>query len=200
MKAFIGLGNIGDKYERTPHNAGFMFVDMLYDFLAHMSTASCGGCMCAFKGKFAAGNLTEWKNEKIFDAHIAKMKSIESSETLYLLVKPTTLMNLSGTTVRKISDKFEFSIKKDLYVVYDDLDIKLGKYKVSNKSPQDHKGVNDVIKKLGRSDFKHIRIGIDNRDSVNKIPGEDYVLKKYNDQELDILYKVILEIISDIFK
>ncbi len=199
MKTFIGLGNVGDKYEKTPHNAGFMFVDMLYDFLSHMSTANCGGCMCAFKGKFAVGNLTEWKNEKIFDAQIAKMKSIKSSETLYLLAKPTTLMNLSGNAAKKIVSKFEVDIKDDLYVVYDDLDIKLGKYKICEKPPQKHNGVNDVIGRLGRSDFKHVRIGIDNRDGLN-IPGEDYVLKRYSDQELDILYKVILEIISEIFK
>jgi PTH1 family peptidyl-tRNA hydrolase len=202
MKVIVGLGNIGEEYINTPHNVGFLFVEKLYEFFEHMTTADCSGCMCAFKGMFQGYQVMEWKKEKIFDAEIVKIKHVEDEKKDMLLVKPVTMMNLSGSAVQKISKKFEFDLKNDLFVAYDDLDLELGKYKVTEKkSPRDHNGINDVISKLGTPHFNHVRIGIDNREKSGKhrIPGEDYVLKPYSEEELITLHQTVSEIISGLF-
>lgn len=104
-------------------------------------------------------------------------------------------MNRSGIAVRAVINKFDID---GFVLAHDDLDIPLGKYKIQKeKSPKGHNGVISVESNLGTSDFLRVRIGIENR-GERKIPGEDYVLQKYTEEELDTLKVAIEESIQEL--
>lgn len=155
MKLIVGLGNPGEKYKNTRHNAGFWVVDRL-----------------ALR---AQGKKT-------------------------LLFKPQGFMNRSGAELKKFLKKFEVRNLKDLYVVYDDLDIKLGEYKISfGKGPKDHRGVQNIFEQLGTKDFWQIRIGVDNREETGfKGTGEEYVLANWRPEEKEVIEKVIERVIKEL--
>lgn len=158
FKLIVGLGNIGKEYEKTRHNAGFMFLDELV-------------------GK------ENFKEEPKFKAEL--FKSAEGQ----IFAKPTTLMNMSGDSVRSIKDFYKIN-DSEIIIIYDDLDLELGKFKVQfAKSPKAHNGVLSVENKLGTTHFWRIRIGIDNRSSElrHKIEGFDYVLGRFLEEELVLL-------------
>ncbi|MBD3329386.1 aminoacyl-tRNA hydrolase [Candidatus Dojkabacteria bacterium] len=179
-RLIVGLGNIGDKYANTRHNAGFIFVKRL--------------ALKLVKSGFEAAG---WENDKYLKSSVNKLTA---GNKTYVLAKPATMMNLSGIAVKNLTERYGVA-SRELTLVYDDLDIELGKHKISErKSPRDHNGVNDVIKALGHSDLTHIRIGIDNRPNNTdgaRIPGEKYVLQKFSEDELVTLYTNIDDIISE---
>ena len=112
-----------------------------------------------------------------------------------VVVKKTAVfMNNSGSVIRRLINRYSLTINY-LYVIHDDLDINLGEYKIQKgKGPKDHKGLNSIYDALGSKDFWHVRIGVDNRDPQDRIPGEDYVLQNFNQEELDKVNVVIEEI------
>ncbi|OGM29892.1 hypothetical protein A2630_03945 [Candidatus Woesebacteria bacterium RIFCSPHIGHO2_01_FULL_44_10] len=112
-----------------------------------------------------------------------------------VVVKKTgVFMNNSGSVIRRLINRYSLTINY-LYVIHDDLDINLGEYKIQKgKGPKDHKGLNSIYDALGSKDFWHVRIGVDNRDPQDRIPGEDYVLQNFNQEELDKVNVVIEEI------
>ena len=166
MKAFIGLGNVGDKYLATRHNVGFMLLDKLVQEL---------------------GLTFEEKSE--LKCFLAKNSNI--------FVKPTTMMNASGESVQRVVNFYKVSLD-DLYIVHDDLDMKLGEYKIDfAKGPKLHNGVNSIEEQLG-ADFFRVRIGVDNREPENRTPGEAYVLEKFSESELLPLQKVLDKCVSDL--
>lgn len=193
----VGLGNVGEEYKGTRHNAGFLFLDHLLSKLLSNRLQLNSGV---------------WKNHKYLDSHVSYVRD-SSGDLKLIAAKPTTMMNLSGVAVKKLMKRFKIFLD-DLVLVYDDLDIKIGGYKISqSKFPRDHKGVNDVVSKIGSSNFTNIRIGIDGRKGLGKdsestdekvnnssriIPGEKYVLLKFNEDELVTLYKVFDEIIEEL--
>jgi PTH1 family peptidyl-tRNA hydrolase len=93
-------------------------------------------------------------------------------------------------------------------VIHDDLDIKLGEYKIQKGvGPRLHNGISSVEKALGTKDFWRVRVGVENRPSNLKffnlnfrrrIPGEKYVLQKFSDQERETLYRVFDKINSEL--
>lgn len=182
MNIVVGLGNPGDKYKYTRHNAGFMALNHLID----------------------SKNLN-WQINKKFNAEICK-----SDDTLY--VKPMTFMNNSGQTVQTvlnyynlISKKFGLFQKKDtnlnniLTVIHDDIDIELGNYKVACGSRSaGHRGVESIIQNLKTKNFCRIRVGIKTPRKEN-VPTEKFVLEKFNDKELKILEKLFIEFEIEIF-
>jgi len=121
-----------------------------------------------------------------------------------------------------ISDKFmnssgEFVVKhlkysnidlEDLYIAHDDLDIPLGEYKITKKSPKVHNGITSINEKLDTEDYWKIRIGIDNRPARHtsagvaggdpRISGKDYVLENFSSQELEKLKDVFANIKNDL--
>jgi len=164
MKIIVGLGNPEKKYDGTRHNVGFMILDYL------------------------AGTDT-WRENKRFRA-----LTIEKNGDL--LVKPLTYMNRSGESVRAALDYYHliprklglFKIKDSdisdtLVVIHDDLDIDLGKYKVTNDSRSaGHRGVESIINQLKTQKFKRLRVGI--RPSMSSpIPAEKFVLQKFSPSE-----------------
>lgn len=168
MKLIVGLGNPGKSYENTRHNVGFGFIDFFFKKLARDL-------------KLTNSNSIDWKFDKIFNSEIL---SINGSIGL----RPQTFMNNSGIVVKKYMEKNNIK-PENLILIYDDLDIKFGSYKICNaKSPKKHNGVNSVINQIGTSEFIHIRIGVENRQGDAKnIPGMDYVLMKFTKDETYIL-------------
>jgi len=175
MFIITGLGNIGREYEDTPHNAGFLFVDRLREYLLQNSKLQ----------------VSEWIDEsKLFLSDICKIK--KNGELIGILQKPQTFMNASGSAVGLVIKKSEY----DKYIlVHDDLDIPLGEYKIQfGKSPKGHRGVLSVENVLGNQ-FDRVRVGIENR-GRRAISGDEYVLIPYSKKELAILESVIDEAIS----
>jgi peptidyl-tRNA hydrolase, PTH1 family len=181
MKLIVGLGNPGEKYHNTRHNAGFLFLDALREKFLWQKDY----------------DITDWNKEKLFNSELSFLK--QGSRIVAILQKPLTYMNRSGDVVAKITKKFDIEeIREDLILVHDDLDLPLGKFKIQvGKAPLGHNGVRNVEERLGTTQFKRIRIGVENRGGMD-IAGEDYVLLKFLKSEREIVDEVIQEAISGI--
>lgn len=168
MKLIIGLGNPGQKYEKTRHNLGFMVIDEL----AREWTK--GEVKWQRSAKFKSQFLeTDVKRN-------ARAGSLSARGEKLLLVKPQTYMNNSGMAVSLISQYFNLLIS-DLWVIYDDLDIQLGHLKIAKgKGTAGHHGVASVIKTLDTADFVRFRLGIAREHITNP---EKFVLEPFLPQE-----------------
>ena len=182
MKLIVGLGNPGDKYERTRHNAGFLFVEYIQNEMS--------------------AEFSNWRRFKKLEADISEAKiGLEEIN----LVKPQTFMNESGRVVKNISTMHKLKNLHDLYVIHDDKDLKIGQYKIhSDRGSAGHKGVQSVIDYMKTNGFTRIRIGIyphtKNFGVGVKLDTANFVLKKFNQKELRILYeKIFPEIKEKIF-
>lgn len=154
MKLIVGLGNPGREYEKTRHNSGFMVMDLIAQEL-HVDIN-----INKFKGLYTKTNV---KGESV------------------ILLKPQTFMNLSGESVREVMDYFKID-KEDLLVIYDDLDLPVGKIRLRSKgSAGGQNGVKNIIQHLGSQEFNRIRVGIG---KDNRMPVVDYVLGKVKKEEL----------------
>ena len=121
-------------------------------------------------------------------------KMWQKGESSLVSKQSNVFMNDSGTAVKQLVDKYSLDLN-NLYIAHDDLDIKLGEYKIQfGKGPKDHNGIKDIEDKLGTSDFWRIRIGVDNRDPSDRIPGEAYVLQDFTEEERVIINRLIDEI------
>ena len=111
-----------------------------------------------------------------------------------LVKKSDQFMNESGLFVAKTLKAHKIK-PKDLYLVHDDLDIKLGEYKIQfGRGPKDHNGVLSVDDSLGTNEYWHVRVGIDNRPGDNRVMGQEFVLQDFTKDELHILDSVIKEL------
>ncbi|EMI9090783.1 peptidyl-tRNA hydrolase [Bacillus cereus B5-2] len=155
MKLIVGLGNPGREYELTRHNIGFMAIDEL----AKRWNISLNEQK--FKGVFGAGFVN---GEKV------------------ILLKPLTYMNLSGESIRPLMDYYKIDVE-DFVVLYDDLDIPVGKLRLRMKgSAGGHNGVKSTISHLGTQEFQRIRMGIDRPKNGMKVV--DYVLGRFTSEEI----------------
>ncbi|AMR82568.1 aminoacyl-tRNA hydrolase [Bacillus thuringiensis] len=155
MKLIVGLGNPGREYELTRHNIGFMAIDEL----AKRWNISLNEQK--FKGVFGAGFVN---GEKV------------------ILLKPLTYMNLSGESIRPLMDYYKIDVE-DFVVMYDDLDIPVGKLRLRMKgSAGGHNGVKSMISQLGTQEFQRIRMGIDRPKNGMKVV--DYVLGRFTSEEI----------------
>ena len=126
------------------------------------------------------------------DGNIDELEKGESGGIL--LVKPTTFMNESGRSVRKVMDFYKLDLS-DLWVVHDDLDIPLRKYKiVKGVGPRGHKGVLSVENHVGKS-FWRVRVGVENRKD-RSLSGEDYTLMNFGKEEREVIDRVLEEIVG----
>jgi len=131
------------------------------------------------------------------------LDSVESKSRDIKLLKNDTFMNEAGGFVKKWATKYWPNETKltNLYIVHDDLDIRLGEYKINlAKGPQLHYGIQSVEEALETDDFWRVRIGIDNRDPVNRTIGEDYVLQDFTREELQLLDNLFPRIWEDLQK
>lgn len=146
-----------------------------------------------FVNAFADQLHSEYGWRKQFGAEIFK------TPDLVLVRSRDVFMNESGRLISELGIKnYELG---DLYIVHDDLDIKLGEYKIQQGvGPKVHGGVNSVEQTVGNKDFWRIRIGIENRimNNESRIMGEEYVLQKFSLEEKQTVDKVIMKIIAEI--
>ncbi len=118
--------------------------------------------------------------------------SFEGGE--YKLFTLKTFMNDSGVEVRELMHYYKLS-PQDIIIAHDDLDIPLGSFKIQHaKGPHGHNGILSVEQELKSDDFLRIRIGIENRDSENKIAGVEYTLQNFTPEERTVLEAVFKEI------
>jgi PTH1 family peptidyl-tRNA hydrolase len=174
MKTILiaGLGNTGKKYEKTRHNAGFMFVDYFWE---------------KYQEEFC---FDAWRQCKRLKSEISYGKL---GKHRLILLKPQTFMNLSGEALAAAKKYYKVKLE-DLIVAHDDIDLPLGKYKVSvDSSSAGHNGAQNIIDAIGTKNFTRLRIGIENRTDKNKTPTEKYVLGKFTAAEMKIISRVFDE-------
>ncbi|MBI4099715.1 peptidyl-tRNA hydrolase [Candidatus Microgenomates bacterium] len=112
-------------------------------------------------------------------------------------VKTNVFMNDSGKFVKRAVSRQQIA-DSDLYIVHDDLDLPWGKYKIQfGVGPKVHYGIQSIENELRTGDFWRIRIGVDNRDSLNRIPGDKYVLEDFTKEEREILKGVFDAVLKD---
>lgn len=164
MKCIVGLGNPGKKYEQTRHNVGFHVIDEM--LRRHGWTLSKE----KFKGFYTMENINGNK---------------------LLLVQPHTFMNLSGECVKPLMEYYRIPIE-DLLVIYDDLDLPVGKIRLREKGGHGgHNGIRSMIDQLQVNTFKRIRVGIGRPEGSMAVV--DYVLNRFSkEQEEPVEHSVLL--------
>ena len=169
MKIIVGLGNIGEKYQSTRHNIGFMVVDELAKKLE-----------------------TNFKKS-------AKLFSETAKDQDCILVKPQTYMNDSGRAVRAVCDYYQINPEENLIVIHDDLDLAIGKVKRQHGTgPKVHNGLASIYQSLRTKSFLHIRIGVDGRNGARSMPGSNYVLSNFLQDEAKIVKEVIEQVTQEL--
>lgn len=174
MKLIIGLGNPGPEYKNTRHDVGFRILDELM-----------------IQGLF---DLSEFKAEKKFKAEVAS--GTFGAEKI-ILAKPQTFMNESGQAVKSL--KTFYKIKpKEIIVIQDDLDLPIGKIRISTESSSaGHKGIDSIIQNLKSKTFIRIRVGISN-ELKEIMPADKFVLQKFSEEDEEMLEGKIPDIIEAI--
>lgn len=147
----------------------------------------------------------------VIDAIEKLPKDLPAGRQGVVAKKTNIFMNDSGREVKKLTTNYKLQTK-DLYIVHDDLDIPLGKYKIQfGRGPKVHNGVNDVERELGTSEFWRIRVGVENRPSrvskesnvprvsrVGEISGEKYMLQDFTEEERKVLTEVFRQIVEEV--
>ena len=155
MKKFliVGLGNIGPKYHNTRHNIGFQVLDEL-----------------------AAEEDLTFETQKLGDVATYKFKG-----RTFILLKPSTFMNLSGKAVNYWLQKEKVPLE-NLLVITDDLNLSFGTLRVKTKgSDGGHNGLKDIQAQLGTTNYNRFRFGIS--DEFSKGRQVDYVLGEWDEAE-----------------
>ena len=172
MKVVIGLGNPGKKYEKTRHNIGFIAIDNLRKKL----------------------NVND-EREK-FQALVSE-KNIDGERVIFL--KPQTFMNLSGNSVIEIVNFYKLDPKKDIIVIYDDMDLSFGDIRIREKgSSGGHNGIKSIISHIGE-EFIRIKCGIGakEKDAVEHVLGEfNQTEQKDLDEILEKINNCVIEMLS----
>ena len=178
MKIIVGLGNPGKKFEKTRHNLGFLVLD-----------------------KFSEKN--QFPNFFKKEEFLAMISEKKIGKEKIILAKPQTFMNNSGKSVKSLIRNFLLNkamaeLSRHLFVIHDDIDIPIGKFKISiGRGSAGHKGVQSIIDELGTKDFVRFRIGIKPNSKFKmqnaklRFKIQDFVLEKFNKNEEKILKEVI---------
>ena len=148
IKLFVGLGNPGDKYEKTRHNAGFWWIDAIA----------------------AQTNSRLAVDAKMFGL-VGKLNPAQDK----WLLKPTTFMNLSGKAVAALANYYKIS-PAEILVIHDELDLPAGSSKLKlGGGHGGHNGLKDIHAALGTANYWRLRIGIGHPGERNEVV--NYVLK-----------------------
>jgi peptidyl-tRNA hydrolase, PTH1 family len=159
IQLVVGLGNPGQQYQHTRHNAGAMFLTRL----------------CAS----AKGEL---RPDSKFSGHSGRV-SIAGHEVRLLF--PTTFMNNSGRAVAAITQYYKLTPSQVL-IAYDELDLPVGTTRLKvGGGPGGHNGVRDVMNALASPDFVRLRIGIGHPGDASKVL--NYVLGEFNRLDAEII-------------
>lgn len=157
----VGLGNPGEKYQKTRHNTGFMVMDALLRKLNTTLDTS------KFKALYT---IYRHQGEKI------------------LLVKPLTFMNLSGEAVKALAAYYEIE-NDDILIIHDDLDLPVGKLRLrASGSCGGQNGMRNIIDLLGTKDLKRIRVGVGKDKNIDTV---DYVLGRVEKEQQEVFAAAI---------
>jgi len=171
MYLIVGLGNPGGGYEKTRHNTGRIILEY-------------------FRKKY---DFSEWAENK-------KLKALESDgeigKSKAKLLEPESFMNKSGASVKLLITNKKKA--EQLVVIYDDLDLPIGAFKISfNKGTGGHKGLESIVKNIKTKEFIRVRVGISQATSKGKLKkpqGEqkilDYLMADFSKKDLEILKKL----------
>lgn len=163
IRMIAGLGNPGEEYAQTRHNAGFKAIDELA----------------------RQANVTYWKNQA--GAEVASIKvhdaEAEGGKREVILVKPQSYMNTSGGPISKLCAQYKVSAE-ELLVIHDELDIPAGDVRIKvGGGHAGHNGLRSIIDKMGSRDFSRVRVGIGN--PPGRMPVADFVLKQLRSREAE---------------
>ena len=163
IRMIAGLGNPGEEYAQTRHNAGFKAIDELA----------------------RQANVTYWKNQA--GAEVASIKvndaEAEGGKREVILVKPQSYMNTSGGPISKLCAQYKVSVE-ELLVIHDELDIPAGDVRIKvGGGHAGHNGLRSIIDKMGSHDFSRVRVGIGN--PPGRMPVADFVLKQLRSREAE---------------
>jgi PTH1 family peptidyl-tRNA hydrolase len=165
MKLIAGLGNPGDEYAGTRHNAGFMTIERLarrHDLVA-------------------LGSIMHKFHSAVIEGPIAGERCI--------LLQPQTYMNRSGTAVRQALQFYKLNPATDLLVVVDDTALSLGRIRLrAEGSPGGHNGLADIQRALGTAQYPRLRIGIDTPPLGRQV---DYVLSRFTPAQMQTLDRTL---------
>jgi peptidyl-tRNA hydrolase, PTH1 family len=164
----VGLGNPGIEYQFTPHNAGFLAID-----------------------RIAGEHNAEVVNRRCR----ALTARVQMAGREVILAKPETWMNLSGLAVGDLVDELEIDLPGNLLVVYDELDLPLGKLRIRERgSPAGHNGARSVSGALGTDEWWRIRVGVGSEPGVQQEAfrrGRDYLLTPMGKRDLAAMDPVL---------
>ena len=159
MKLIVGLGNPGEQYQFTPHNIGFLAIDLIAE-------------QCK----------VEVRNRQ---CRALTARAVIGSEQV-LLAKPETFMNLSGLSVRELSTEYEVRPEFDLIVIQDELDFALGTVRIhTRRSSAGHNGIESIIGALGTKDFLRVRVGVAPDHKLQDGPG--YLLSPFRKAQMKLV-------------
>lgn len=162
-----GLGNPGKKYEETRHNFGFMAIDKFAE--VHNIEVD------KRKGSYLFGN--------------GKIRNRVGDKVDITLVKPLNYMNNSGSAIRQALEHNELEAGS-LLVVFDDLDLELGKLRLRTRgSSGGHRGIESIINKLSTREFNRLKLGIG--DQPKGKPSEVFVLERFSKREKQIVDDIL---------
>lgn len=159
MYVIVGLGNSGRQYDNTRHNIGFTVIDTL----AQQENI----------------DVLEKKHRAVIGKGvIAGQKCI--------LAKPTTFMNLSGESIRELTDYYKVDETTELIVISDDISLAVGKLRIRKKgSAGGHNGLKNIIANLGHEQFIRVRLGVGEKPKGWDLA--DYVLGRFSAPERELL-------------
>ncbi|MCL4353664.1 aminoacyl-tRNA hydrolase [Patescibacteria group bacterium] len=172
MKLIVGLGNPGDRYEKTRHNLGFMIVER-------------------FLKDFESVEKTVWNDQKKMKSSVFQMEwqRKHGQTEKVILAKPKTYMNNSGMSVELLAAYYKMQ-SSDIWVVHDDIDLPLGSIRIRFAGASaGHHGIDSIIKSLGQDSITAARMGIGRKNQKSTIKNqrvknvEDFVLSKFTAQE-----------------
>ena len=155
MKLIVGLGNPGSKYHQTRHNVGYMILD-----------------------EFAKKYHASFKLDTKFNGEIT---TFNKGSEKYILLKPTTYMNLSGESITKVMKYYGIDLD-DILVFVDDINLDVGRLRLRALGGHGgHNGLRNIIGLCHSDAFKRVRIGV----GLNtKLPLDHYVLSQFSKDDM----------------
>ena len=158
-KIFIGLGNPGDRYQKTRHNLGYLSLDCFME----------------------RHQLEGLRDDKKSDGSLVKSELFDQE---FLLFKSSRYMNESGLSINRLK-KYRNISMQDICIIHDDLDLNVGEIRIKYSGGHGgHNGLRNIIQACGTNDFIRIRMGIGHPEKDEVI---DYVLSKPKKAEKEVL-------------
>jgi PTH1 family peptidyl-tRNA hydrolase len=163
LKLIVGLGNPGEPYKYTRHNAGFLVIDHFLKI----------------------NTLSLSKKDKFY----GEIGIFNQNNQSYILLKPNTYMNKSGESIRVVMEYYNIQ-KEDLLIFVDDVYMDFNTIRIREKGGHGgQNGLRNIIDHLQTQDFKRVRIGIGKDE---KMPLDQYVLSKFKPTELNTLENTLI--------